>query len=122
MGNGYNIPLNHKDWFSHSNLNLSQFHLPIGTVGDLIDQNSWEWNADLVRSLYPFPHVSPILQIPISKTNSVQDKLVWKHSMNGEYQVHKAYELLIGEDACHSRHLQEHSGWWRSFWKIKVPL
>ena len=55
MGNGYNIPLNHKDWFSHPNLNLSQFHLPTGTVGDLIDQNSREWKADLVRSLYHFP-------------------------------------------------------------------
>ena len=42
--------------------------------------------------------------------------------MNGEYQVQKAYDLLIGEDACRSRHLQAHVGWWRSFWKIKVPV
>ena len=120
--NGYNIPLNHKDWFSHLNLNLSQIHLSTGSVGDLIDQDSREWKADLVRSLYPFPQASAILQIPISETNSMQDKIVWKHSINGEYQVHKAYDLLIEEDGCHSRHFQAHSGWWRSFWKIKVPL
>lgn len=38
-------------------------------------------------------------------------------SNNGEYQVHKAYVILSRKEAC-----QAHSGWWRSFWKIKVPL
>jgi len=55
VGNGYNIPLNHKDWICHPNLNLPQPHLPTGTVGDLIDHSTRNWKADLVRSLYPFP-------------------------------------------------------------------
>ena len=94
VGNGYNIPLNRKDWFAHSNLSVHQPHLPIGTMGDLIDHDNRTWKADLVRSLYPFHQASTILQIPISKTNSVQDILYWKFSNNGEYQVYKAYDIL----------------------------
>ncbi|KAL0016011.1 hypothetical protein SO802_003080 [Lithocarpus litseifolius] len=119
VGNGYNIPLNHKDWFSHSNLSVYQPHLPTGTVGDLIDHDNRTWKANLVRSLYPFHQASTILQIPISKKNSIQDKLCLKFSNNGEYQVYKAYDILSRKNASQSRFFQAHSGWWRSFWKIK---
>ena len=61
VGNGYNIPLNHRNWTSHQNLNLSQPHLSTRTVGDLIDHNTTNWRVDLVRSLYPFPLASAIL-------------------------------------------------------------
>lgn len=50
---GLIIPLNHKDWFPHSNFSALQHHLPTGTVGDLIDHDTRTWKADLVRSLYP---------------------------------------------------------------------
>ena len=122
VGNGYNIPLYHKDWFPYPNLSVHQPHLPTGTVGDLIDHGTRTWKVDLVRRLYPFHQASTILQIPISKTNSMQDKLCWKFSNNGEYQVHKAYDILSKKEACQARFFQAHSGWWRSFWKIKVPL
>ena len=42
--------------------------------------------------------------------------------MNGDYQVKKAYELLTKDALSQSRHFQANMGWWRSFWKIKVPL
>ena len=63
-------------------------------MGDLIDHDTRTWKVDLVRSLYHFHQASSILQIPISKMNSVQDTLCWKFSNNGEYQVYKAYNLL----------------------------
>ena len=34
----------------------------------------------------------------------------------------KAYELLTKDALSQSRHFQANMGWWRSFWKIKVPL
>ena len=107
---------------SLSNLSAHQSHLPTGTIGDLIDHDTRTWKVDLVRSLYHFHQASPILQIPISKMNSVQDTLCWKFSNNGEYQVYKAYNLLSRNYAGQSGFFQAHSGWWRSFWKIKVPL
>ncbi|XP_075659252.1 uncharacterized protein LOC142629156 [Castanea sativa] len=93
-----------------------------GTVGDLIDHNTRSWKVDLVRRLYPFSQALQILQIPISKTNFVLDKLLWRFSKNGEYQVKKAYELLTRDDSSHPRYFQANMGWWRTFWKIKVPL
>ena len=122
VGNGYNIPLNHRNLISHPNLNLSQPHLPTRIIGDLIDHNIRSWKVDLVRSLCLFPQASAILQIPIFKTNSMQDKLLWRFSRNGDYQVKKAYELLTRDALSQSRHFQANMGWWRSFWKIKVPL
>ena len=34
----------------------------------------------------------------------------------------KAYELLTRDDSIHSRYFQANMGWWRTFWKIKMPL
>ena len=122
VGDGYIVPLNHRYWFPHSTLNLSQHHLPTGTVGDLIDHNTRSWKVDLVGRSYPFSQALKIFQIPISKTNFVQDKLFWRFSKNGEYQVKKAYKLLTRDDASHPRYFYAKMGWWRTFWKIKVPL
>ena len=80
VGNGYGIPLNHKNWFHYPSLNLNHPSLTTGKVGDLIDQHTNTWKTDRIRSLYPFPQASTILQIPISKTGSVQDKILWKYS------------------------------------------
>ena len=91
-------------------------------MGDLIDHHNRIWKVDLVRKLYPFPQANEILQIAISKTDSVQDKLLWKYSREGNYQVKRAYELIAQDIARQSRPWQAQNGWWRSFWKIKVPL
>ena len=122
VGDGFNIPLNHRYWFPHSNRNLAHHHLPTSSVGDLIDHTTRSWKVDLVRRWYPFSQALKILHIPISKTNFVKDKLLWRFSKNGEYQVRKAYELLTREDASHNPYFQANMGWWRVFWKIKVPL
>ena len=87
VGNGYSIPLNHRSWFSHRNFQVPQSQLPTGTMGDLINHNNKIWKVDLVRKLYPFPQATELLQIPIFKTDSVQDNLLWKFSREGDYQV-----------------------------------
>ena len=72
-------------------------------MGDLIDHHNRIWKVDLVRKLYPFPQANEILQIAISKTDSVQDKLLWKYSRGGNYQVKRAYELIAQDIARQSR-------------------
>ena len=94
IGSGFSIPLNHKFWFQCPDLNLSDPRLPTRTVGDLIDHGNSSWKADLVRSLYPPSQARDILQTPLPKTNSVQDKILWKYSINGDYKVKTANELL----------------------------
>ena len=89
VGNGYNIPLNHKDWSPHPNLNLPQPYLPTSIVGDLIDHSAKTWKAYLVRSLYPFHQASIILQIPISKTNYVLINFVGNSQTMGSIKCTK---------------------------------
>ena len=63
-------------------------------MADLIDHTNHSWNSGLVKTLYPHPLSEEILNLPISKTGTGIDKLVWKHSASGDYQVKKAYNLL----------------------------
>ena len=122
IGDGYNIPLKHKDWVQWSPLNLQDHRLPTGTVGDLINHTSASWNCNLVRDLYPPSLASKIFQIPISETNSVQDKLVWKHSSDGVYNVKKAYEILKLEQLQPTNHNPFNQVVWTKLWKVKTPL
>ena len=75
VGRGFDIPLNHQNWFAQQNTQLNHPGLATGIVGDLIDHNSHSWKCDLVRSLYTPAQASKILQIPLSRTDAVQDKL-----------------------------------------------
>ena len=88
-------------------------------MGDLIDHDTRTWKANLIRRLYHFRWASSILQIPISKTNSVQDTLCWKFSNNGEFQVHKVYDLLSRNYAGQSSSFQAHSGGGNHFGKLR---
>lgn len=48
VGDGYNIPLNHPDWFNIPNLDFNNPVFPTGTVVDLIDHNTKIWKLDIV--------------------------------------------------------------------------
>lgn len=122
FGNGYNIALQHKDWFHCPSLNLQDHRLPAGTVGDIIDHNSASWNNDLVRTLYPPPVARQILHIPISRTKSVLNELVWRQSFDGEYRVKKAYKILNSEHLPPSHHDHLNQVVWPKIWKVQTPL
>ena len=73
---GYDISLNHQDWFKSSSQNLNSSRLFIGIVADLIDQGTNTWKPDIVRALYPYLQWFEIMKIPLSKTSSISDKLL----------------------------------------------
>ena len=85
-------------------------------MADLNDHTNHSWNPGYVKSLYPHPSSKEILNLPISKTGTRFDQLVWKHSSSGVYQVKKAYNLLSKETALPGSNL------WQLIWKVKVPL
>ena len=123
---GYDISLNHQDWFKNSSQNLNSSRLFIGTVADLIDQGTNTWKLDLVRALYPYLQWFEIMKIPLSKTGSISDKLLWKYSITGDFKVKIAYKLLV-EDSCTSSQNQSkpahiQNGVWKQICKIKVPM
>ena len=75
--------------------NLHNPNVTSGTVADLIDKTSCTWKLDLLKALYPFPLCKDTLGIPLSKTGVVADQLMWKYSNSGDYNVKKAYQVLL---------------------------
>ena len=120
VGNGSNIPLNHPAWYPTQNLHNP--NLTSGTVADLIDQTSCTWKSDLVKALYPFPLCKDILGIPLSKTGVVADQLMWKYSNSGDYNVKKAYQVLLQDTNHQSPANHLHFSPPPAEWKVKVPL
>ena len=125
VGKGNNIPLRHQDWFRSQPHNLNNPILTSGTVADLINQQTYNWRVDLVRDSYPCPLCNEILQIPLPKTNSVCDKLLWKHSNSGEFEVKIAYRILLEDYLAPSseQHKLPHveNKIWKLIWKLKTP-
>ena len=68
-------------------------------MSNLIDHSAHIWKPDLIRSLYPHTISAKILKTPISKVGASQDKLLWKHSKSGKYQVEKAYTSTLSMEA-----------------------
>ena len=95
-------------------------------VADLVDSSSYNWNHELVRKLYHYPLSEDILQIPLAKTDGGQDRIIWKHSNSGDFQVKKAYDLLH-KDYRDSNPTQFRSTdlpkeTWPLVWKVKLPV
>lgn len=94
VGSSHQIPLNHPDWFNTPDQILKEHNLFSGTVADLIHPNKKTWNWNILRRLYDHNTCEEINKIPIAKTEGNLDKLIWKYSALGEYNVAKAYSLI----------------------------
>ncbi|KAL5839150.1 hypothetical protein ACOSQ3_011854 [Xanthoceras sorbifolium] len=58
--------------------------------------------------------VKIIFSIHVSKYSSINDKLIWGHSNNGEFTVKSAYSVIARDDVNHN--------WkWKGIWRIKIP-
>ena len=102
--------------------NLHNPNLTSGTVADLIDKTSCTWKLDLLKALYPFPLCKDTLGIPLSKTGVVADQLMWKYSNSGDYNVKKAYQVLLQDTNLQSPANHLHFSPPPAEWKVKVPL
>ena len=125
VNKGLDIPLRDNEWFrcKHNMLNIP--FIIDGAIADLINQKNHSWNADLVRAYYPFPTYEEIMKIPLPKINAGGDKLLWKHSKSGDFEVKTAYRLLLknclaSSNDCHRVNLVD-SKIWALIWKIKLP-
>ncbi|KAL0004941.1 hypothetical protein SO802_012502 [Lithocarpus litseifolius] len=96
------------------------------TVADLINHSTGAWKPDLLRSLYPHHVYKEIFSLPISKTGCFNDKLLWKHSSFGDFQVHKAYSLLLKDFQVSypnsGPRVSIPQEVWRLIWRVKLTL
>ncbi|XP_030938271.1 uncharacterized protein LOC115963415 [Quercus lobata] len=70
------------------------------------------------------PHKTCRTQV-LLLTNDVSDKLMWKHSSFGEYEVRSAYNILLKDEALKSpvelRPPHIPADVWQLIWKVKTP-
>jgi hypothetical protein len=125
VGRGYNIPISHPDWFKIKPNAPQSLQNQLTTVADLIDHRTATWKTHLIYQLYENQDVDQILSItlPVVENNAAPDKLVWPHSLNGEYQVRKAYEILTQQDTASRLHPSSNNQTtiWKLLWKTKLP-
>ena len=123
IANGNQIPLSHPDWFQCSNHVLREYGLLNGTVADFVDNQSRSWKCELIRKIYPPSKAKEILQIPLPKSQGNSDKLVWKYSSSGAYNVSQVYHLIHKEQSTTLQNTSIlRSSIWSFSWKMKLPL
>lgn len=62
---------------------------------DLIDLITKSWKADFILAGFNREDMGPILSIPLSRTGC-REKLVWHHTVNGEYSIRSGYGVVVG--------------------------
>ncbi|XP_058776492.1 uncharacterized protein LOC131650797 [Vicia villosa] len=88
------------------------------TVNDILLTNVKQWNMGVLCDLFDYSVVRDILQVPLTK-EVVEDRMVWKDDVNGNYSVRSRYRIW--------RKHQESGGSvkegvnWSNLWNIKAP-
>ncbi|XP_030923476.1 uncharacterized protein LOC115950416 [Quercus lobata] len=95
VGRGDSIRLRDSLWYKpRSADHLDLLQLQYGTVKDLMDPISGNWNSNLINTVYNRTEAEAILSTTFSKFGNI-DKVIWPFSSSGEYQVKKGYKMLI---------------------------
>ncbi|KAL0327681.1 UNVERIFIED_CONTAM: hypothetical protein Sangu_1846100 [Sesamum angustifolium] len=97
-------------------------HMSEMKVSDLIDPQTQDWNAQLIRSIFWPVDSDLILGIPLGHLG-LEDQIVWHHTKNGIFSVRSAYHLArtLEERPCSSTSMTAESDWWRKLWQLKLP-
>ena len=62
-------------------------------VGDLIDQQTRQWNIRLISQFFPPTEVDLMREIPLTRAN-FEDVRIWELEKNGIYSVKSCYYML----------------------------
>ncbi|XP_023892982.1 uncharacterized protein LOC112004977 [Quercus suber] len=92
------------------------------TVAELIDNNTRQWNSDVIDGVFAEEEAALIKQIPLSRIAS-EDTLIWPHSQDGRYNCKSGYRFLKEEtEVLPSQQPQNaDSTLWKRLWSLKVP-
>ncbi|KAL0451954.1 UNVERIFIED_CONTAM: hypothetical protein Slati_1173500 [Sesamum latifolium] len=88
-------------------------------VSDLINEDSRDWNKELVHSLFWPEDQELILQTPLRLVDSA-DLLVWHYSSTGVFSVRSAYYLALSRQTSSSV-VRWPSHTWRKIWQAHMP-
>ena len=116
-----NIPLQHPAWFKQKKKKNPSILVPNNYVVNQIKPSINAWD---LPSLYNKEEVESTLNIPIpkSKPSEFQDKIIWPFSTNGNFQVKKAYSILLNENLpSHPNPPAIPPKAWKTLWKFPLP-
>ena len=123
VGRGDSIRLRDSLWYKpRSADSLDLLQLQCGTVKDLMDPISGNWNSNLINIVYNRTKVKAILSTTFSKFGNI-DKVIWPFSSSGEYKVKKGYKMLMvlnQENDNHNDHTRKKC--WINLWKLGIPF
>ncbi|KAL4625504.1 hypothetical protein ACB092_05G031200 [Castanea dentata] len=94
-------------------------------VSELINWTTFQWNHDLIDSIFHRFDAEAIYRIPLSR-RCVPDVLVWLHNKNGQYLVKSGFHTTrlllketnrVGEGSV----LMSSSKVWAKIWKLQIP-
>lgn len=60
-----------------------------------MNQEGEDWNKELVKNLFSYTKASTILSVPVSSLG-MKDRLIWKHTPNGQYSIKSGYKVVKG--------------------------
>ncbi|KAM6589363.1 hypothetical protein CsatA_011968 [Cannabis sativa] len=79
------------------------------------------WNVSMLNRFFQPIDSDRILTIPLSYFADM-DRLIWHYTSNGSYTVQSGFHLAtsLEEQLCSSAS-NNHSDWWKFFWKLVLP-
>ncbi|XP_075653903.1 uncharacterized protein LOC142624260 [Castanea sativa] len=90
----------------------------------LIDQESGDWNLDLIHQSFIQDNATSILSIPLSR-HKPQDRMIWTYTPKGYFTVNSAYKVAISMTRTlalvETSHDTEQTRFWRQLWNLHVP-
>lgn len=126
IGNGRKVRIWGDKWIQEPHrLEFDNPDIPLNAdalVSDLIDEDTKQWNRDLISSCFERDVAQQIVSIPLS-FRLPPDSLVWKGEKDGMYSVRSAYHLLCDEKSrmqpgpsCPQRNQL-----WKEIWRAPIP-
>lgn len=97
IGNGSTVRVWEDNWFATGPLKRTVSPKPEGCsipkVKYLLNQEGKGWNKELINHLFSHIKASSKMSMPISSLGLI-DRLIWKHSPNGQYSVQSGYNMI----------------------------
>jgi hypothetical protein len=127
LGNGRSINIWNDRWIHPQEGNTTWSpkpqNSPLDLVSDLIDQNSQQWNSQLIAQTFIPIEANQILQDPISNEDDI---ICWQGTKDGHYTVKSGYNAQIEwaksqKDQAQTSNPLKDKHMWDKLWKIEAP-
>ena len=99
--------------------------LPVNTTMDsLMDQESGEWNLNLINQVFFHEDATSILSIPLSR-HKPKDCMIWAFTPRGCFTINSAYKVARTitqlPTSAETSQSNEQAWFWCHIWNLHIP-